>query len=92
MKINGDKIPQECLLNIKEYYSQLWIKSKGISNHFVENLPSTLKSDVLMERFKDCFYNNPIFLLTEDNKEILNTPLIRSILRFTDIRIYLKNE
>lgn len=68
-KINKEKIPFPILKNIKAYYNLLWNKSKGISNQFIENLPSSLKQDVLLERFKDCFYNNPIFLFKNEMKQ-----------------------
>jgi len=88
-KIKKDKIPENAEKNIKEYYDLLWLRSKGIPEKSFQGLPSTIISDILLERYKQAFINNPIFnKVVNDFDQELNKPLIRSILKKIEIRMY----
>jgi hypothetical protein len=88
-KTKKDVIPKQSHKNITEYYDIMWLTSKGISEDFLEELPTNLKCDILYYKYKDAFMFNPIFL---DKMGFMDEPLIKSIIQVMDIRVYQKND
>ena len=84
-KTNKDVIPKQSLKNLTEYYDMLWLTSKGISEDFLQELPSNLKGDILFAKYKEAYSNNPIFM---DKNGDIDEPLIKSIIALMDIRVY----
>ena len=63
----------------------LWLKSKGISEDFLLELPPNLRGDILFQKYHDSFKAN--HLLTKKGGEV-DKPLIKSMISLLEFRIY----
>ena len=52
-QIKKDQLPKRSLNDLKDYYDYLWAKSKGIKDEFLKEIPDSLRTDILQQRYYD---------------------------------------
>src|SRR3569833_748288 len=54
-RINKDKLRKDIVARIREYYDSLWYTTRGISEEFLDELPSNIKHEIKLFEYQNSF-------------------------------------
>jgi hypothetical protein len=54
-RIQKDKLREGSVLKIREYYDDMWKKSRGINEKFIQHLPGNIKNEIRLFQYQDAF-------------------------------------
>ena len=50
-RLKIDKLRRDSIFKIKEYFDDLWVKTKGIDESFIDNLPGNIKYEIRLVQY-----------------------------------------